>query len=177
MQFGLCNAPPMFQRMIDGVLTRELEMGKVFTYVNDILIATETKEKNRRLMREVLQRLRENQLYCSARKCQFEADEVDYLGIRITQGWIRISPEQIKAILEIGILRNKKQLWRALGILRAFRKHIQGYSDIAKPLTRLTGEVPYVWGELETQRFRKLQEMVTTSPILQLPREGATFRG
>ena len=55
MQFGLCNAPPMFQRMIDGVLTRELEMGKVFTYVNDILIATETKEKNRRLMREVLQ--------------------------------------------------------------------------------------------------------------------------
>src|SRR6202043_1849588 len=99
-----------------------------------------------------------------------------YLGIRITQGWIRISPEQIKAILEIGIPRNKKQLRRALGILRAFRKHIQGYSDIAKPLTRLTGEVLYIWGELEMQRFRKLQEMVTTSPILQLPREGAKFR-
>ena len=78
--------------------------------------------------------------------------------------------------MEIGILRNKKQLHRALGILRAFRKHIQGYLDIAKPLTRLTGEVPYVWGELKTQRFRKLQEMVTTSPILQLPREGAKFR-
>src|SRR6202043_266994 len=99
-----------------------------------------------------------------------------YLGIRITQGWIRISPEQIKAILEIGIPWNKKQLRRALGILGAFRKHIQGYSDIAKPLTRLTGEVPYAWGEVETQRFRKLQEMVTTSLILQLPREGAKFR-
>src|SRR6202045_279423 len=175
MQFGLCNAPPTFQRMIDEVLERELATEKVFAYVNDILIATDTVEENRRLTREVLQRLRENQLYCSARKCQFEVDKVDYLGIRITQGWIRISPEQIKAILEIGILRNKKQLRRALGILGAFRKHIQGYSDIAKPLTRLTGEVPYMWGELETQRFRKLQEMVTTSPILQLPREGAKF--
>ena len=135
MQFGLCNAPPTFQRMIDEVLERELATEKVFAYVNDILIATDTVEENRRLTREVLQRLRENQLYCSARKCQFEVDEVDYLGIRITQGWIRISPEQIKAILEIGILRNKKQLRRALGILGAFRKHIQGYSDIAKPLT------------------------------------------
>src|ERR1700730_12354334 len=176
MQFGLCNAPPTFQRMIDEVLERELATEKVFAYLDDILIATDSVEENRRLTREVLQRLRENQLYCSARKCQFEVDKVDYLGIRITQGWIRISPEQIKAILEIGIPRNKKQLRRALGILGAFRKHIQGYSDIAKPLTRLTGEVPYVWGEVEMQRFRKLQEMVMTSPILQLPREGAKFR-
>ena len=33
-----------------------------------------------------------------------------------------------------------------------------------------------MWGELETWRFRKLQEMVMTSPILQLPREGVKFR-
>src|ERR1700719_372518 len=151
MQFGLCNTPPTFQRMIDEVLERELAREKVFAYVDDILIATDMVEENRRLTREVLQRLRENQLYCSAQKCQFEVDEVDYLGIRITQGWIRISLEQIKAILEIGIPRNKKQLWRVLGILRVFRKHIKNYSDIAKPLTRLTGEVPYVWGELEMQ--------------------------
>src|ERR1700726_1284281 len=176
MQFGLCNAPPTFQRMIDDVLQKELETEKVFAYVDNILIAMETAEENRRLTREVLQWLRENQLYCSARKCQFEVDEVDYLGIRITQGWIRISLEQIKAILEIGIPKNKKQLQRALGILGAFRKHIKNYSDIAKPLMRLTGEVLYVWGELEMQRFRKLQEMVMTSPILQLPREGAKFR-
>ena len=57
MQFGLCNALPMFQRMIDDVLARELETGKVFAYIDDILIAMETREENRRLMREVLQQL------------------------------------------------------------------------------------------------------------------------
>ena len=41
---------------------------------------------------------------------------------------------------------------------------------------RLTGDVPFIWTELETQRFRKLQELVMTSPILQLPKEGAKFR-
>src|ERR1700730_13036607 len=121
-------------------------------------------------------RLQEQQLYCSARKCQFEVEEVDFLGVHITQGWIWISPEQIKVILEIALPRNKKQLRRALGTFRVFRKHIKNYLDIAKPLTRLMGEVPFIWTELKTQWFRKLQELATTSPILQLPREGAKFR-
>ena len=42
MQFGLCNAPPTFQQMIDNVLAKELEMGRVLVYMDDILIATET---------------------------------------------------------------------------------------------------------------------------------------
>src|SRR6202045_3840123 len=42
MQFGLCNVPPTFQRMIDNVLAKELEMGRVLVYMDDILIATET---------------------------------------------------------------------------------------------------------------------------------------
>jgi len=55
-------------------------------------------------------RLQEQQLYCSARKCQFEVEEVDFLGVQITQGWIWISLEQIKAILKIALPKNKKQL-------------------------------------------------------------------
>ena len=46
MQFRLCNAPLMFQRMIDEVLIEELVTGCMFMYVNDILIATETREEN-----------------------------------------------------------------------------------------------------------------------------------
>ena len=57
MQFGLCNAPPTFQRMIDNMLQKELKTGKVFAYVDNILIATEMAKENRRLTREVLQRL------------------------------------------------------------------------------------------------------------------------
>src|ERR1700731_1355381 len=41
---------------------------------------------------------------------------------------------------------------------------------------KFKGEVLYIGGELEMQQFKKLQEMVMTSPILQLPREGAKFR-
>ena len=47
----------MFQRMIDDVLQKELEMEKVFTYVDGILIATDSIEENQKLTREVLQQL------------------------------------------------------------------------------------------------------------------------
>ena len=57
MQFRLCNAPPTFQRMINEVLEKELTMERVFAYVDDILIATNTVKENQRLTREVLQRL------------------------------------------------------------------------------------------------------------------------
>src|ERR1700731_699092 len=57
MQFRLCNALPTFQRMIDEVLEKELATERVFAYVDDILIATDTIKENQRLTREVLQRL------------------------------------------------------------------------------------------------------------------------
>src|ERR1700731_322320 len=37
------------------------------------------------------------------------------------------------------------------------------------------GDIPFIWTELDTMRFRKLQEMVTMSLVLQLPREGVKF--
>ena len=46
MQFGLCNTLPTFQRMIDDILIKELDTGKVFAYVDDILIVTEIREEN-----------------------------------------------------------------------------------------------------------------------------------
>src|ERR1700730_13078585 len=55
MQFRLCNMPPTFQRMINDILQKELKTEKVFAYIDDILIATETIEENQKLTREVLQ--------------------------------------------------------------------------------------------------------------------------
>ena len=57
MQFGLCNMPLTFQRMIDDMLAEELSTERVFAYVDDILITMETKEENQILTRRVLRQL------------------------------------------------------------------------------------------------------------------------
>jgi hypothetical protein len=64
MQFGLCNAPSTFQRMVDEVLISEKNLGHVEVYINDILIHTKDVESNRYWTGRVLAKLEENHLFC-----------------------------------------------------------------------------------------------------------------
>jgi hypothetical protein len=78
MQFGLCNAPSTFQRMVDEVLAEEKASGNVTVYIDDILIHTCTKEENCEWTRRVLKKLKDNQLYCREEKCVFEVEEIEF---------------------------------------------------------------------------------------------------
>jgi hypothetical protein len=57
MEFGLCNAPSTFQRMMDTILKEELATEHVIVYIDDILVFTRTVEENWNLTRVVLRKL------------------------------------------------------------------------------------------------------------------------
>src|SRR6202048_313532 len=78
MQFGLCNAPATFQRMMNEILKEEIATGKVVCYIDDILIFTATIPEHREMTRRVLERLRDNRLYCKPEKCMFEQKSVEW---------------------------------------------------------------------------------------------------
>jgi hypothetical protein len=59
MQFGLCNAPSTFQRMVDEVLAEEKNSRHVEVYVDDILVHTEDHDANWYWTRHVLSKLEE----------------------------------------------------------------------------------------------------------------------
>ena len=82
MPFGIRNAGQTFQRMIDQVL---LDLPFVFTYLDDILVASSSPEIHMHHLKEVFKRLSENSLIISLEKCVFGADQVDFLGHHISQ--------------------------------------------------------------------------------------------
>ena len=82
MPFGLRNAGQTFQRMIDQVL---LDLPFVFTYLDDIHVASSSPENQMHHLKEVFIRLSENSLIISLEKCVFGADQVDFLGHHISQ--------------------------------------------------------------------------------------------
>jgi hypothetical protein len=86
MQFSLCNAPSTFQRMIDDVLTQEKSSGHVEVYIDDILVHTPNVTTNRYWTGKVLLKLSENHLHCCVEKCQFEKNEVEFLGVLLGEG-------------------------------------------------------------------------------------------
>jgi len=70
MFFGLTNSPATFQTMMNELLRDLIVIGKVVVFINDIIIETEDKEEHDKLVREVVKRLEENNLYVKPEKCK-----------------------------------------------------------------------------------------------------------
>ena len=110
MFFGLTNSPATFQGFMNHILKELIDEGHVVVYLDDILIFTSEVETHRYLVRRVLEILQENKLYLKPEKCTFEAWEVEYLGLIVGHGTMRIDPVKIKAVNEWPKPKNKKQL-------------------------------------------------------------------
>jgi hypothetical protein len=176
MQFGLCNAPSTFQRMVNEVLLEEKASRNVTVYIDDILVHTRTKEENQLWTRKVSKKLEANQLYCREEKCVFEVDEVEFLGVTIRQGSIKISKKKTEVIRNEKPLMTQKSLRRFLGITNYHRKFIKGYSTIARPLHNLTRDVPFDWTRDCQTAFKEPREALVMAPVLALPANKGKFR-
>ena len=71
MFFDLTNSPATFQSMMNHLFTDMIDKGHVVIYMDDILIFTITKEEHDVLLRKVLQRLKDNDLFLKLEKCIF----------------------------------------------------------------------------------------------------------
>ena len=94
MLFGLQNAPALFQRRMNYILRKLITTGKVFVYIDDILVATDNLEEHCKLTHGVLQALQDDGLSVRKRKCEFEVPKVTFLGLHITEGSVHHSPKK-----------------------------------------------------------------------------------
>ena len=78
MPFGLKNAPATFQQLINNTV-REYLNKFVITYLNDILIYSDTLKKHQQHVPKVLEKLSEKTLYIKKEKSRFEVQEVKFL--------------------------------------------------------------------------------------------------
>src|ERR1700678_1010113 len=77
MFFGMCNSPPTFQAMMDAIFIDMIKGCIVIIYMDDILIFARTQEDLEKYTKLVLQRLRENDLFLKAMKCEFNKTRVE----------------------------------------------------------------------------------------------------
>ena len=66
--------------------------------MDDILVYTEMLEEHREVVKKVLQVLKDNNLWLKPEKCVFEALEVEYMGMIVSKGQIRMDPKKMKAV-------------------------------------------------------------------------------
>ena len=95
-------------------------------------------------MEKVLVKCVEHGLAVKLTKSAFHQNEVNFLGHIINGSDIHIEPEKIETIKNWPIPSHKKQVQSFLGFANYYRNFIAGYSEKARPLTRLTGDIPFV---------------------------------
>ena len=130
--------------MMNDILRDLINEGHVIVYLDDVLIFTDNLEEHRRIVHRVLQRLREHQLYLKPNKCFFEVEEVTYLGLIVGNGRVRTDPKKIAAVRDWAVPTNKTEVQAFIGFLNFYRRFIEDFSKIAKPLHQLTGNQPFV---------------------------------
>lgn len=94
MYFGFSNAPATFQAMMNDILGDLIRDGHVMVYLDDILIFGNDKKEHRKLVKEVLKRLRDNDLFAKSEKCFFEQDKIEYLSMIISKGHVAVDPKK-----------------------------------------------------------------------------------
>ena len=176
MFFGLTNSPATFQAMMDHIFRDLVSQGKVLVYIDDIVIHTKDREEHRQITQQVLELLRENKLYVKPEKCEIEKDEIEYLGLIVSEGKIRMDPVKTDAIEEWPVAVKLKELQSFLGFSNFYRRFIKDYSAIAKPLTSLTGKIPWQWEAPQMEAFNCLKSAIMSQPILAIPIDNAPYR-
>ncbi|SJL03639.1 uncharacterized protein ARMOST_06996 [Armillaria ostoyae] len=166
MFFGLTNLPTTFQWMMNNIFKDLISEGKVTIYLDDILIFTKDLDEHRRIVRRVLQCLRENKLFLKAEKCKFEVLETEYLSVIISEGQVRMDPVKLARIAKWLTPTKKKELQSFLGFTNFYRKFIKNYSKVVRALTQLTGNAEWTWGTAQNRVFQQLKKQMAEDVIL-----------
>ncbi|GJV61265.1 putative reverse transcriptase domain-containing protein [Tanacetum coccineum] len=137
MPFGLTNAPAVFMDLMNWVCRPYLDKF-VIVFIDDILIYSKTKEEHDAHLRLILELLKKEELYAKFSKCDFWLSKVQFLGHVIDSEGIHVDPAKIESIKDWESPKTPTEIRQFLGLVGYYRRFIEGFSKIAKPMTKLT---------------------------------------
>ena len=114
--FKLTNLPMTFQTMMNEILQDLINTGKVASFINDGIIRTEEEEGYNELVKGVVRRLAENNLYVKLEKCKWKVKEVGLLVVIIGPEGIKMEKEKVKDVLDWPTLKEVKNIQKFLGL-------------------------------------------------------------
>ncbi|GJZ15617.1 putative reverse transcriptase domain-containing protein, partial [Tanacetum coccineum] len=145
MTFGLTNPPAVFMDLMNRVCKPYLDKF-VIVFIYDILVYSKDEEEHGKHLKIILELLKKERF------------------------GVYVDPAKIKAIKSWAAPTTPTEVRQFLGLARYYRRFIEGFSLISKPLTKLTQKnKKYEWGEEEEEAFQTLKQKLCTASILALP--------
>ena len=166
MPFGLVNAPATFERLMERVL-RGIAWSECLVYLDDILVFGPDFGTTLARLERVLDRLGEAGLKLKAKKCQLFQEEIPFLGHIVSATGIGADPTKCQQVRDWPIPRDLHEVRSFVGLCSYYRRHIQGFTELAAPLYELaTKGTEFEWTDRRHEAFGQLKNALTSAPIL-----------
>nr|GEY19990.1 putative reverse transcriptase domain-containing protein [Tanacetum cinerariifolium] len=150
--FGLTNAPAVFMDLINRVCKPYLDKF-VIVFISDILIYSRNKEEHEEHLKKIMELLK---------KEEFKGIHVD--------------PAKIDSIKDWASPKSPIKICQFLRLAGYYRRLIEGFSKIAKSMTKLTQKnVKFDWGEKEEAAFQLIKQKLYSALILALSKGSENF--
>ncbi len=178
LPFGLKGAPSRFQRTMDIVLAG-LRWTSCLVYIDDVVVWGRDCLEHLTRLDKVLTCLKKAGLKLKLTKCHFLEGELKILGHIVNKEGVAPNPEKIKAVAEFPSPRpegkraeNVKLIQSFVGLCSYYRRHIQDFSKIARPLTELTKkDSEFIWMSEQKESFQQLKDALANAALLNHPRK------
>nr|GFC29903.1 putative reverse transcriptase domain-containing protein [Tanacetum cinerariifolium] len=175
MPFGLTNAPAVFMDLMNRVCKPYLDKF-VIVFIDDILIYSKDKKEHEEHLKAILELLKKEELYAKFSKCEFWIPKVQFLEHVIDSQGIHVDPAKIESVKYWASPKSPTEIRQFLGLAVYYRRFIEGFSKIAKPMTKLTQKnVKFEWGDKQEVAFYLLKQKLCSAPILALPEGSEDF--
>lgn len=169
LPMGLMNSGRTFQRLMNRVL-EGLSGKDCFVYLDDIVVYGRTLAEHNERLGRVFSRLRTYELKLQSEKCKILRAEVVYLGHLITANGIRPDPGKTDCVKNFPVPKTIRHIKSFLGLVGYYRRFVEGFAEIAKPLTKqLRKGMRFGWNSESQVAFELFKQILINPPILQYP--------
>ena len=132
MPFGLCNAPPTFQRLMLNCLGK-LNLTYCLIYLDDVIIFSRTEEEHLEWMCVVFDRFREHGLKLKPSKCEVFKTEINYLAHHVSKRGVLPSKKNLEAITQCLPPDTYTKVKSFVRLVGHYRHFIKGFTNITAP--------------------------------------------
>ncbi|KAJ9552184.1 hypothetical protein OSB04_016229 [Centaurea solstitialis] len=169
MPFGLCNAPATFQRCMTAIFQDMVE-NCMEVFMDDFSVFGNSFDDCLSSLDRVLARCEESHLVLNWEKCHFMVREGIVLGHKISKDGLEVDKAKIDTISKLPPPTNIKGVRSFLGHAGFYRRFIQDFSKISRPLTKLLEkDAPFIFDEKCISAFETLKKHLTNAPIMVPP--------